>query len=111
MAITYHETSKTDPAGSDYTIRTVSVAGTIATVRAELANGATADMTADCASGSISMKGSSGLGAAAQGTTFKTTVVSSTGAFMPADVKAGSTWSNSETIRMDMTGGSAASLG
>lgn len=107
MAITYHETA----GNSDYTIRTVSVAGTTATIRAELADGSTADMTADCASGSVEMKGSSGLSAAMQGTTFKTTVVSSTGMYMPANVKAGSTWNNSETMRMDLTGGSAASLG
>ncbi|MDD5725871.1 MAG: hypothetical protein PHC53_00460 [Patescibacteria group bacterium] len=112
MAITYHETSKTlTGANSDYTLRTVSVAGTTATVRAELASGGSADMTADCASGSVTMKGSSGLGAAVQGTTFKTTVVSSSGTFMPADVKAGSTWDSSETIRMDLTGSSAASMG
>jgi len=111
MAITYHETSKASAAGTDYTIRTVSVAGTTATIRAELADGSTADMTADCASGSVELKGSSSLGAAMQGTTFKTTIVSSTGMSMPANVKAGSAWSNAETIRMDLSGGAAASLG
>ncbi|MFA6053714.1 MAG: hypothetical protein WC762_14120 [Methylobacter sp.] len=109
MAITYHETSSAG--SSDYTIRTVSVAGTTATIRAELADGSTADMTADCASGSVELKGSSSLGAAMQGTTFKTTIVSSTGMYMPANVKAGSAWSNSETIRMDLSGDAAASLG
>lgn len=111
MAITYHVAAMGATAASDYTIRTVSVVGTTATVRAEFAGGATADMSADCASGSVTLKGSSGLGAAVQGTTFKTTVVSSTGTFMPADVRAGSRWNSSETIRMDMTGGAAAGLG
>ncbi|MFA6447376.1 MAG: hypothetical protein WCW31_03935 [Patescibacteria group bacterium] len=112
MAITYHESSTNKAVeSSDYTIRTVKVVGTTATIRAELGDGATADMTADCASGSVALKGSSSLGAAAEGTTFKTTVISSEGTSMPADVKAGSTWNHSETIQMDLEGGAAAGLG
>ncbi|MDD5251159.1 MAG: hypothetical protein PHT12_00825 [Patescibacteria group bacterium] len=94
------------PGDADYTVRTVSVSGNKATVRTEMAGGVTADMEADCANGSVEMKGSSGLGADVQG--FKTTVISSSGTFMPADVSAGSTWSNSKTVRMDSAGGSAA---
>lgn len=112
LAITYHTSSTAGGSGnSDYTIRTVDVVGTEATIRAEFADGATADMTADCSSGSVSLKGSSGLGAAVEGVTFKTTVATSSGTYMPADVKAGTVWNNSETIKMDMSGGPSASLG
>lgn len=112
LAIAYRVTPPIKVAGdSDYTIRIVSLSGTTAAIRAEFAEGGTVDMTADCASGSVALKGSSSLGAALEGVQFKTTVVSSSGTEMPANVKAGSTWSNTETIRMEVTGGPAASLG
>lgn len=112
LAIAYRVTPPMKVAGdSDYTIRIVSLSGTTAAIRAEFAEGGTADMTADCASGSVALKGSSSLGAALQGVELKTTVISSSGTEMPADVKAGSTWSNTETIKMEVTGGPAASLG
>jgi hypothetical protein len=112
LVIAYRVTPTTGAAGSsDYTIRILSVTGTTAATRAEFAGGVIADMTADCASGSVALKGSSGLSAAMQDVKFKTTVVSSSGTFMPADVKAGATWSNSETIIMELTGGPAASMG
>jgi hypothetical protein len=108
LAIAYGVTPSVKTTESaDYTIRTVSVVGTTAKLRVETAGGGTADMEADCANGSVALNGSSGLGAAAQGMKFKTTVLSSSGTYMPADVSAGSVWNNSETIRMDVTGGSA----
>jgi len=112
LTISYRVTPSTGATGdSDYTIRIVSVTGTTATIRTEMVGGVTADLEADCASGSVALKGSSGLDSVMEGVTFKTTVISSSGTFMPANVAAGSTWSNSETIKMEATGGSAASLG
>ncbi|HBD04923.1 TPA: hypothetical protein DCZ32_00505 [Candidatus Uhrbacteria bacterium] len=107
--------SVTPPAGvagdSDFTTRIISVSGTKAKVSVELAGGLTADMEADCASGSVALNGSSGLDSAMEGVKFKTTVISSSGTFMPANVKTGSTWSNSETIKMEITEGPTANFG
>ncbi|MFA5945373.1 MAG: hypothetical protein WC802_00485 [Patescibacteria group bacterium] len=112
MAIAYSVSPSTGAVGdSDYTLRTVSVKGTEATLRAELPGGASAEMTADCSSGSVALKGSSNLSSAIEGAQFKTTVLSSEGTYMPANVSAGTTWNNSETVQMDMTGGAAAGLG
>ena len=104
LAITYGVTPS-PAANSDYTIRVVSVTGATAAIRAEMAAGVTADMEADCANGTVAMKGTFDLGAAAKGMTVKTTLVSSSGTFMPADVAAGSTWSNTQTVKMETSGG------
>lgn len=107
LTIAYSVTPFTEVAGdADYTISTVSVFGTKATMRTEMAGGVSADMEVDCASGSVESNGMSGLGADNAG--FKTTVVSSSGTFMPMDAAAGSTWSNSKTTRMDPTSEAAA---
>lgn len=99
------------PGSSDYTITTIDVIGTKAKIRAELVGGAIAEMEADCADGSVALNGASGLGAAIEGMQFKTTVVSSTGSSMPANVKAGSSWNHSETVKMEITGGQAGIAG
>src|SRR3972149_845964 len=97
LTIAYQVTPAVGAVGSsDYTISIVKVEGTTATTRAEMFNGAIAEIEADCASGSVALKGSSGLGAALEGVTFKTTVVSSSGSSMPARVKTGTTWAHSE---------------
>lgn len=112
LAVAYGVTPPASTVGSsDYVLRVVSVSGTTATIRAEMAGGAAADMTADCASGSVALKGSSGLGAAMEGLQFKTTVLSSSGTYMPSDVAAGVTWSNEEKIKMEVTGGPGAIAG
>ncbi|MFH1078207.1 MAG: hypothetical protein V1745_02925 [Patescibacteria group bacterium] len=112
LVIAYRVTPTAGAAGSsDYTIRTVSVSGSMATIRAELANGATTDMTADCADGSVALKGTSGLGAAMEGTKFKMTPVSSSGTSMPADVKANATWESTEKVQMEFTDDSTMDLG
>ncbi len=112
LTIAYRVTPSTGAAGdADYTIRIVSVSGTTAATRVELAGGGTADMSADCANGSVALNGSSNLGAAMQGVEFKTTVLSSTGTYMPANVSAGSTWNNAETVKMEFTGGPSAGMG
>lgn len=113
LTIAYGVTPTTGAAGdSDYKYRIASVLGTTASIQVEMAKGGTVDMTADCASGSVALKGSSDLGAALEGVKFKTTVLSSTGTYMPANVAAGSIWSNSETVKMEITGDtSAAALG
>ena len=109
LTIAYGVTPFAKVAGdTDYVIRTVSVTGTAAVFRAEMAGGVKTDVEANCAGGSVEMKGTFGLGATAQGMKVKVTVVSSNGTFMPADVSAGTTWSNSQTVKMDSTGGSAA---
>jgi hypothetical protein len=111
LAIAYRVSPTTGAAGgSDYTIRTVGVNGTVATVRAETAGGGSADMEADCANGSVALKGSSGLDAAVGGTKFKTTVLSSSGTSMPANLAPGATWNHSETIKMEMTSGTVAGM-
>ena len=80
LTIAYSVTPTAGTAGSsDFTTRIVSVEGTKAKVQTELFGGAIADMTADCASGSVALTGSSGLGADLQGMKFKTTVISSSG--------------------------------
>jgi len=112
LAIAYKVSPSTGAEGdSDYTIRTLSVSGTTAKTRTEMAGGVTADMEADCASGSVELKGSSNLDAAAQGVGFKTTVLASSGTFMPSNVSAGTVWNNSETILMEFTEGASASMG
>lgn len=108
MAIAYSVSPSSGAVGdSDYTNRVLSVSGTKASIRVEMANGANTDMEADCASGSVSMKGSSGL-AALEGTKFETTVLESSGTFMPANVRVGTTWSNSQTVEMKLTEGEVA---
>jgi hypothetical protein len=112
LVIAYSVSPSTGAVGdSDYSMRTVSVSGTAATIRIEMAGGGIAEMEADCQSGSVALKGSSNLGAAMQGMQFKTTVVSSSGTYMPANVAAGTTWSNSETVKMELTGGPGADMG
>jgi len=106
LTIAYKVTPAASGEGSsDYTIRTIDVVGTKAIVQTELFGGIIADMEADCASGSVELKGSSGLGSAMEGVQFKTEVVSSSGTTMPANVSAGKTWDHSETIKMEVTGG------
>ncbi|MFH1621444.1 MAG: hypothetical protein ABIB04_05185 [Patescibacteria group bacterium] len=108
LAITYGVTSGAKTEGnSDYTVRTLSVSGTTAKIRVEMADGGTADMEADCADGSVALNGSSGMNAAAEGMKFETTVLYSNGTDMPANVTAGTTWNKTETIRMDITDGTA----
>lgn len=112
LTIAYTVSPSTGAVGdSDYTLSIIKVAGTTATTRAVTATGASVDLEADCSSGSVALKGSSGLGAAMENVKFKTTVLSSSGTYMPANVSAGTTWENSETIRMEVTDGSSAALG
>lgn len=112
LTIAYSVTPTSGAAGSaDFTTRIVSVEGTKAKVQTELYGGAIADMEADCASGSVALTGSSGLGADLQGMTFKTTVLSSSGTSMPANVKANATWDFTETIKMEITGGATGFAG
>lgn len=113
LTIAYGVTPTSGAAGdSDYTYRIVNVSGTTASIQVAMAEGATVDMTADCASGSVALKGSSNLGSALEGVEFKTTVLSSSGTYMPANVSAGSTWKNTETVKMEITGDtSAAAMG
>ncbi len=112
LTIAYSVTPFIKTAGdADYTIRTVSVTGTVAAIRAEMAGGINADMEADCSSGSVAMKGTFDVGAAAQGMKFKTTVISSSGTFMPAKVAAGTTWKNTQKVSMEATSGPTAGMG
>ena len=112
VAITYAITSSANAsANSEYTLRVVSVSGTTAMIRTEMSSGVSADLEADCANGSVTMKGSFDLGAAAQGIKVKTTVVSSSGTFMPSNVAVGSTWDNSQTVKLESTGGATAGMG
>jgi hypothetical protein len=111
LTIAYGITPTTGAAGdSDYTYRITKVTGTTASISVALASGATVEMSADCASGSVAMNGSSNLGAALEGQKFKTTVLKSSGTFMPPNVSAGTTWSNSEEVEMELTDGSIAGM-
>ena len=112
LTIAYKVTPATGAEGSsDFTTKVVSVTGTTAAVQVKLFGGVTTDMTADCASGSVALKGSTGLGSDFQGMKFKTTVVSSSGSSMPANVSAGTTWDHSEILKMEVTGGNSALTG
>ncbi|MBI4457974.1 hypothetical protein HY633_03365 [Candidatus Uhrbacteria bacterium] len=108
LAITYGTTPSVN---ADYTIRVISASGSTAAIRAEMAGGVAVEMQADCANGTVSMKGTLDLGAAAQGMKIKTTVVESSGTFMPASVAVGSAWSNSQTVKVEAAGGPGAIAG
>lgn len=87
---------------SDYTTKIVSVSGDIALVRTEMENGRVSNMQINCKDGSM---------VDTQDQKFKVTRVSSSGTFMPPNVKAGSTWSNTQTLKMEPTDESDASFG
>lgn len=108
LAITYGITSSAKAsADSDYTLRVLEASGASATIRSEMSNGVTADVQVDCAAGTVAMKGAFDLGAAMEGTKVKTTVISSSGTFMPANVAVGTVWSNAQTMKVETTGGPA----
>lgn len=105
LAITYGITSSVKGAPpADYTLKIVDVKGTTATIRTEMANGFSADLEADCADGTVALKGSIDLGSMMQGAKVKTTVVSSSGTFMPNNVAIGSVWDSAQTVKVEMTG-------
>ncbi len=95
----------------DYTLSVLSVSGTTATLRTAVDGGITADLTADCADGTVALKGTFDLGSAMQGTKVKTEVLSSSGTFLPKNVAVGTDWKSEQKIRMEMSGGAAAGMG
>lgn len=112
LAVTYGvSTSPSSKPLPDYTLRVVSVTGSTATLRVDMENSVGADLTADCANGTVALKGVFDLGTVARGMKVKSTVVSQTGTYLPADVAVGSTWSNAQTIKVEMTEGPGAGMG
>ena len=105
LTITYTVTPPV-PGDSDHTMRIEKVTGNTASIHTEM-DGGTTDLEAECANGSIVMKGSLDSGPAGQGTKYKATVVAPTGIFMPADARVGSTWKNSGTLKMEPISGTA----
>ena len=113
LAITYGATAMPNNVTiPDYTLRIASVTGTTAAIRVDMSGGIGSDMTADCVNGSIVVKGTFDLGTAMQETTkIKTTTVSQSGTYFPADAAIGSTWSNEQTVRVEMTDSPIANMG
>lgn len=112
LVISYGVTSSVGAStNADYTLRVLESTGTTATIRSELSNGISADLQVDCAGGTVTMKGAFDLGTAMQGTKVKTTVVSSSGTYLPAKVAVGTAWENAQTMKVEMSGGPTAGMG
>ena len=103
LTIAYSVTPFQQTAGdSDYTTNIVGVSGNTVTARTEMAGGITSNVKVNCLDHSV---------ISTDGQDFKMTVVSSSGTFMPSDVKAGSTWSNAQTVQLESTSDAAVAAG
>ncbi len=103
LTIAYSVTPFTKTAGdADYTTSIISVSGNTVVSRTEMAGGVTSNMKLDCVDHSV---------ASTDGQDFKMKIVSSSGTFMPPNLKAGSTWSNSQTGKLESNSDAAKAAG
>lgn len=103
LTIAYSVTPFTKIAGdADYTTSIVGVSGNTVSAHTEMAGGITSNVNVDCKNHSV---------ISTDGQDFKMTTVSSSGTFMPSDMKAGSTWSNEQTVQLESSSDAAAAAG
>lgn len=87
---------------SDYTTTILARSGNTVTARTEIVGGITTTMKIDCVNHSV---------VSTDGQDFKMNVVSSSGTFMPPNVKPGSTWSNTQTASLESSSEEAKAVG
>lgn len=103
LTIAYSVTPFTKTAGdADYTTSIIGMSGNSVSVRTEMAGGVASSMKLDCRNHSV---------VSTDGQDFKMNVVSSSGTFMPPNVKTGSTWGNSQTVKLESSSDAAAAAG